>query len=204
MNGLWEWFGDNGGQVSALATVITAAAALAALAASRNESKERTKAQVIAYFDFARHSDETIELIVENIGGTTARDVYLTFDPPFKSAEDYLNSDAAGAIAARYLAPIEVLAPGQALRNPWWGASYPGNGEAVNRYSAPDEVEIKIKFDDGVFQLRRLLQVRERSSTFCISVLPMIVQQNVTSTSSVKGRMKQITEELKGIKDALK
>ena len=119
MSEFWKWVNTNAAAVSATAAVVTAFIAVVAIRATASDSRRRTRPYVIVDLRPDQdHPSGTMDLIVENVGQSAARDLAIEFLPPLAIASDK-SENLLWFIGERYRTPIPLLAPGQHLANTW-------------------------------------------------------------------------------------
>lgn len=102
----------------ALAIIVTAIYAKGSLAATRDDSRARTRPVIVAELHRELLSHGTILLALRNFGASVATDVSVTFDPPPPSdIESLPMSDMWGWIYRRFQLPITTWSPGWATSN---------------------------------------------------------------------------------------
>lgn len=183
------WMNDNGAAVSALATVATALVAIFALSHTARDSRERTRAVVIAEFRKAKNSTSTIDLVVRNAGQSVARDVVVKFDP-----EPVLPDDgrvyATKWLLQRYRQTIPTLAPGQELANIWHSADSAG----MNDEPTADQVRVTISY--------RRSRLRRYSEVFPLDVDLIRMMTFAEDSTSMPGRVTSIAKSLEALSKA--
>lgn len=119
MSEFWNWVNTNAATVSATAAVVTATVAVFAILATVLDSGRRTRPYVIVDLRPDHdHPSGTMNLIIENVGQSAARDLVLEFLPPLAISEDK-SENLLWFVGERYRAPVPLLAPGQQLANTW-------------------------------------------------------------------------------------
>ncbi|CAN5196282.1 hypothetical protein BH09ACT5_BH09ACT5_05960 [soil metagenome] len=116
---VWTWLNGNAAGVSALAAVFTAIIAIIAIRSSAADSRRRSRPYVIVSLLADPHTKAGVmNLVVENIGQSAARDVEVTFEPALPIPENKTGS-LIWYVIQRYQAPVPLLAPNQSLTNAW-------------------------------------------------------------------------------------
>lgn len=176
--------------ISAFAAIVTAIIAVVALASTARDSRDRSRPLVMALFRESQHSDSSFELVVRNYGTSAARDLTVTFDPPFD--DEQRADDLTGVLAERYGKSIPLLPPGSELTNIWWsGTSAGGGNELVNHLRTPDEVKVSVSYKGNRWRRYR--------DTFTLHVDTIKLKTSSVSSTSMLGRAKTIAESLKSI-----
>lgn len=143
-----EWAAIFAG-LSTLAAIITAIIAAWSLAGSRRDSEDRTRPLVIATLKPGPTMSHGVNyLTIENAGQSVARGVAVAFDPPlpdYEFTEDGQKAVVAPFLRRRYGSKIEMLAPGQSLRNVY---SYHSVGTDGNVEPVPDEFIVTVRYTD--------------------------------------------------------
>lgn len=104
----------------AVAIILTALYAKQTLAATRSDSRARTRPALVAYLERELLSHGVILLILKNFGASAATDVRVTFDPPAPSPADVAalpDSDMTKWLFQRFEAAVPVWAPGWSTSN---------------------------------------------------------------------------------------
>ncbi|XKH54436.1 hypothetical protein LG284_05450 [Citricoccus nitrophenolicus] len=188
---VWDWFGQNDGQLALLATVATAIVAMGALLHAKQDSIERSRPVVVASLELAPENDTAIQLVVRNYGQTPARDVRIRFDRNLEAVER--PGDGARRITERYSTPIGTLGPGQVLRNSWWtGVAAPGERQLVNLHGTPDSACVTVQYADLAEPSRFWRRSRRYADTFPIDVRDLMLEQGSVSSTSLRGRLGQL------------
>lgn len=113
-----SWFFEHSSALAGLggmATIVAAIVAVFTLMRAGLDSASRTRPYVVVEFDVPEYRYKRIDLVVRNTGPTAARDLGVTFDPPFEESEDL--SRLGSFVAQRYRDRLPVLGPGQVLRS---------------------------------------------------------------------------------------
>ena len=119
MSEFWTWVNTNAAAVSATAAVVTAFIAVLAIRATASDSRRRTRPYVIVDLRPDQdHPSGTMDLIIENVGQSAARDLVIEFLPPLAISDDK-SENLLWWVGERYKAPVPLLAPGQQLTNTW-------------------------------------------------------------------------------------
>lgn len=141
-----DWVNHYGSGLSAVATLLTAAIAIVAIARSTADSRARSQPQVLAEFRIARDADTTIDLVLRNAGPTPARRLQVRFDPPLV-VPDTGRTWATEVLVERYDTVIPTLGPGQELTNIWWSGGMNGAAaELVNQEPTPDSTTVEVRY----------------------------------------------------------
>ncbi|WP_146751997.1 hypothetical protein [Microbacterium sp. SMR1] len=182
--------------ISAFAAIITAVIAVVALASTARDSRERSRPLVMALFREAEHSDSSFEFVVRNYGTSAARDLTVTFDPPF--SEEQRQDGLTDTLAKRYDRATPILPPGSELTNVWWagGVTTTSHNELVNHMKTPDEVTVSVSYKGNRW--------RRYSDTFTLHVDAIKLTTTSVSSTSMPGRMKTLAESAKKIADELR
>ena len=119
MSEFWKWVNANAAAVSATAAVVTALVAVVAIRATASDSRRRARPYVIVDLRPDQdHPSGTMDLIIENVGQSAARNLAITFVPPLVISEEK-SENLLWWIGERYKTPVPLLAPGQQLANTW-------------------------------------------------------------------------------------
>lgn len=103
---------------SALLTLLAVAVAVRTLNASRDDSRERSRAFVVPELRRELLSQGTINMRIRNVGPTSARDVEVQFDPPPPAELEELPDDNMWKWVYRaYAKKIDTWPPGWTLSN---------------------------------------------------------------------------------------
>jgi len=187
---LWKWINDSGSGIGAVAGVAAAVIAIWGIVKATRDNRARSQPAMSVELRLAEDSDSTVDLVVRNIGPTTARDVTITFDPPIvipPTGGPY----SAPAIVQRYRDPIPAIAPGVELRNIWW-AGRPGSGnKMINGEPTPDNFTVSVSY--------RGLGKGTLSDEFPLRVEVMTLTTYSVSSTSLKGMVKLMTQSLSKI-----
>lgn len=187
--GFWGWMGSQSLPLSALAAIVTAVIAVIALNRTSRDSHDRSRPVVLAYFRAAEQNDRAFDFVVRNYGPSAARDVALTFDPPFN--DEQRKDRMTEIVAQRWDKSMPLLPPGAEIKNLWWSTRPgPGGGEvgAHNALETPDEVTVTITYcGSGKDQYTETIPLDGRW---------MKLDSSSVSSDSTRGRMKQIAEAL--------
>jgi len=176
--------------VSAAAAAATAVIAVVAIIMTTRDNRSRTRPVVMALFREAKDNDTAFELVIRNYGASKASDLDVRFDSPFGDSDgaERLTS----AIRTRYEKRIPCLAPGGELTNLWWmGIAGGSDGVLVNKLETPDKVRVTVSYKGN----RRC----RYSDTYDLDSGPMLLTTSSISSTSLRGRLKTITEALSGI-----
>ena len=102
----------------AVAIIITAVIAKRTLAATREDSRARTRPVIVAELRRELLSHGTTLLVLKNLGASVAKDVVVTFDPPPpKDFESLPNDNMMKWIYERYATPVTTWAPEWTVSN---------------------------------------------------------------------------------------
>jgi hypothetical protein len=129
------------GALAAIATVVTALIAWRALTATASDSRERSRPVVYAWFRVADHNDRAFDFAVRNYGQSAARDVKVTFDPPF--SVEQRRERLAEIVAERWDKTMPFLPPGAEIKNLWWSSLSPSAEEKGARNALNTKREIR-------------------------------------------------------------
>lgn len=185
-NGLWSWIVANGPGVSASVTCVTCLVAVITLVRASRDSRVRSRPTLFAEFRQEPDSESAYSLIIRNAGPSVARDVRVTFDPPVEQAPG--SSPEKDRIIKRFSRSIPAMAPGQELRSLW--ATYGIQGEKKgNLIPTPDDVTVTITYHGSTRH--------EYQDSFPLMAETITLDTFVTSSASVKGRLKTLAEESK-------
>lgn len=113
-----SWFSEHSAAlqgIGGLAAIAAAVVAVFTLLRAGLDSASRTRPYVVVELDLPEYRYKRLDLVVRNAGPTAARDVSITFDPPFETSKR--QSRLAPYVAERYAEPLPVLGPGQELRS---------------------------------------------------------------------------------------
>lgn len=121
----WIALGSIAGAVTALATaamavaiIVTAVFAKGTLAATRDDSRARTRPVIVAELRRELLSHGTTLLVLKNLGASVGKDVAITFDPPAPDGFEKLpNDNMMKWIYERYATPVSTWAPGWTVSN---------------------------------------------------------------------------------------
>ncbi|MEQ4518503.1 hypothetical protein ABLI39_03955 [Pseudarthrobacter sp. B907] len=196
LQGFWLWLIDSSPALGVLVAAGSAIIALRAILQAAKDSDHRTRPVVAAEFQLSRESDSSMDLVIRNYGLSMARDLSVTFDRPVTSTSGD-GEDKGGGIAIRNRyegRTFSVLSPGQEFRNTWWlGTSRAGHDRLVNHHDTPDEVIVTVAYSD--------LKGKRYSDPFTLHVDSFLFASSAVSSTSVRGRLGQISSALLGVKD---
>ncbi|HEY4226029.1 MAG TPA: hypothetical protein VGM70_09465 [Pseudolysinimonas sp.] len=136
---------------------------------------------MLALFRIAEHNDTAFDFVVRNYGQSAARNVKVTFDPPF--GPDERQHRLTEILAQRYDDVIPLLPPSVEVPNLWWSGP-----PMTNTLKTPNKVRVTITYKGN-----RLRSYKE--------IIPLDAEwmkrgtYSVSSTST-PGRMKTISEAL--------
>lgn len=175
--------------LTTIVAFITAILAVAALRSAARDSRERSRPLVLARFRESENSDSSYELVIGNSGQTAARDLVVTFDPPFTEAA--LGDALVKLIADRYESPLGALPPGGELTNVWWSGSLQGGRALENHIATPDDVKVSVSYKGNRWRRYR--------DTFALEAKLMKTKTYSVSSTSMIGMTKAIRDSLKTI-----
>lgn len=198
LGGVWNWLIYSSPFLAVLVAVASASIALRAILQAAKDSDHRTRPVVAAEFQLSRESDSSMDLVIRNYGLSMARNLDVAFDRPVTSAISPESGGGGVAIRNRYEGrTFSVLSPGQELRNTWWlGTSRQGFDRLVNYHDTPDEVVVTVSYSD--------LNGKRYSDPFSLHVDSFLFASEAVSSTSVKGRLGQISSALQGVRDSSK
>lgn len=107
----WEWVGSQQAVLVTLATVITAIIAIFALRSTANDSRERSRAIVLAFFRKSPHNESAFDLVLHNYGNSAASEIDVKFEPQF--GEEQRKDHMIEALAQRYDKRVPLMPPGR-------------------------------------------------------------------------------------------
>lgn len=195
-----NWLNDNGTGISATMAILTALVAIFGIVRTTKDSRERTRPVVAAWLREPPDSDQSIELVIGNIGSTIARKVRVTVDPQIDPG--LAKSDRVVAILSRRFArTVEMLGPGQELTNIWWSNHHTGSGPVQNLHKLPGRFAVILKYEG---QPRRLLPTRKFADRMELDTADIADKTYATSSNSIPGRMKSYDNSLVAIANSLK
>lgn len=129
--------------VAGVAAVVAAIVAIVTLLQLRRDSHDRARPVIIARFEWPPLSHSQT-LVIENVGGSAARDVQVTFEPdPLIIEGDPREPRLAKYLVDRYAKPIKLLAVGERLSNVYYSDQGKENVEPL-----PNEVRVKLTYSD--------------------------------------------------------
>jgi hypothetical protein len=165
-----------------------------AIESARRDSRDRTRPYVIADMGIAPGS-QSVMLRVRNVGQSVARNVSVTFTPDLPGPESADPGVLTPSLRRRYLRPVTMIAPGQALSNVWWtGQSVPGSQEMINAEPLPDGVTVVVAYVDD--------RGTTYSDMFALSAETMYLEGVSVSSTSIRGRLESIARETRRIADS--
>ncbi len=193
-----------GTSVGAVAAVGAAAFAGWGIQRSTNDNRARSQPFMTAEFATSEHSDDTIRMLIRNVGQTPARNVRVSFDPPIPEGE---KSSHAWVLHERYDTSIPMLAPGQQFGNSWWLSDFSlEDPSSRNVHELPNEVKVSISYtgiggeefsDDFELNARLiLLEGRAVSSTSMLGRMEMIAKSNRDAAQTIKTALPRIVRAL--------
>jgi len=171
--------------VGGISTAATGLVAIWALKASRDDSRERTRPVVIAEYRLPAYAWKRVDFVVRNVGGSVARDITVTFNPPLDPPTP--NQDMRQFVIDRYAVPITTLGPGQELSNVVW-VNYPHDPE---KDDMPADVVVKIRY--------RRSRRRWYEDEFRLQTGVFLSHTESRSSEAPEGRLKEIRDVLKAI-----
>lgn len=149
---------------------------------------------MVAEFRGAEHDNNTIDLVVRNVGPSVARDVRVGFDPAITLPDD-TSQLVTPFLVQRYDEAIPSVGPGQELKNVWFsGRPESGQQEMVNVEPTPDSVTIRISYR-GVGR-----KVYHEEFPLHVNIVKMTTYS--TSTDSTRGRIDSIHRSLKSLAES--
>lgn len=123
----WIAVGSIAGVITAFFTALMAIAIVASafvakrtLAASKEDSRARTRPVLAAYFEHEVLTHGTILLVIKNFGPSSATNVRVAFDPPDEAADELASlpdNDVNDQLHQRFSEPVAVWAPGWSTTN---------------------------------------------------------------------------------------
>lgn len=141
LSNFWDWANQNGGGITAVATVALVLATLATLWLAGADSRRRSRPMVSANFVFGPNSSSVVLFRLKNYGPSRAVEVDVRFTPPIKVDE------STEVIRSRYANPIGVLNPGETYDNSWFIPNYSNSdGPTTNHYAHPDKVRVSVTY----------------------------------------------------------
>lgn len=126
--------------VGGIAAAATALVAIGTLLAASRDSKERTRPVIVVEYRIPPFPYMTLELVVRNVGASTARNIRVAFDPPLPDTGR--QASFAPFVTRRYSQPITVLGPGQELSN----AVHIDEVNPSN-CDVPDDMNVSVEYD---------------------------------------------------------
>jgi hypothetical protein len=177
-----DWNAVDWTAVGGIAAAATALVAIGALLAASRDSRERTRPVVVAEYRVPPFGFKTLELVVRNVGASTARNIRVTFDPPLPDTGR--NNSLTPFVIRRYAQPITVLGPGQELTN-----AVHVDEDDPSDTDVPDDMTVRVEYD------RRWW--RKYKDTFRLQTSVYITHTYTTSSDSPEGRLKEIRDQLK-------
>lgn len=183
-HGLWGWIVGNGSGISASVATITAIVATVTLIRAGRDSRARSRPSVVAEFQIEPDSDSAYSLVIRNVGPSLARDLRVTSDPPL--AADPVPKSADDRLVRRFGRVIPTLAPGQALRSLWALHAIKEGGKG-NIMATPEDVTVTVTY--------RGTGRKVFTDQFDLIGESITLGTAVTSSTSIKGRLKTLAEE---------
>ena len=174
--------------VGGISTAATAVVAIWAIAAAKNDSRDRSRPVMVAEYRNVPYGHKTLEFVVRNAGASVARDITVSFDPDLGSPTP--RQVIRPFLARRYADAIPVLAPGQELTN-----TIHVDQEDQDETDLPFEVTVRIRY--------RRSRWRWYTDEFPLRTAVHTLRTWTTSTDSPDGRLKSIKEALEGSRRAL-
>lgn len=133
----------------AIGTMLTLAVAVAAagfafwqVREARNTRRDQSQPQVVV--DFGLHLSFMVELVISNIGTTTARNVKLDFDPPLASTIEETTADFRFLSSPIFTDDIPTLPPGKEYH-----ILFENGNTRRNREDLPASYEATVTFADN-------------------------------------------------------
>ncbi|GAA1223317.1 hypothetical protein [Rhodoglobus aureus] len=205
---VWEWVGAQQSVIVALAAVVTAAIAIFALRSTANDSRERSRPIVLAYFRLSPHNDSAFDLVVRNFGTSAASDIVVKSDPPFGPTES--NDRMVNALEERYEKPVPLLPPGSEITNVWWALDFTApNKSGKNRYSTPDEAVMTITYKGNRFRRYKgrikldTNWMKGSTSTVSSDSRPGLEKQNTEALKKIAAEVRSARMHLRDITDVM-
>lgn len=205
----WEWVGDQQAVLVALATVITAAIAIFALRSTANDSRERSRPIVLAFFRLAPNNDKAFDLVVRNYGTSAATDIDVRFDPPF--GEEERKDHMVQALAERYDKRVPLMPPDSEITNVWWALDFTApDRSGKNRYPTPDEALMTISYKGS--RIRRYKEkikldtnwMKGDTTTVSSDSRPGIAKQNADSLKKIAAEARSVRFFLRDTTEVMK
>ncbi|MEV8177208.1 hypothetical protein AB0O99_04070 [Cellulosimicrobium funkei] len=172
--------------VGGIATAATAVVAIWAIAAAKNDSRDRSRPVMVAEYRTFPFAYQALEFVIRNAGASVARDVTVSFDPPLAPGGYF----ARKFIIRRYATTIAVLAPGQELVNAVRVEDAPGKPRDL-----PADLTVTIRY--------RRSRWRWYTDKYRLDAQVMTDDSRQLSSESTEGRLKQIRESLDRIASQL-
>lgn len=183
-----EWFIENAAALAGLgglATVIAAVVAVATLMRAGLDSASRTRPYVVVEYRVPEFAYKRMTLVVRNAGPTAARDLVVTFDPPFVEHDD--RARLASYVARRYAQPLSVLAPGQELTS-----IVIADLDDEARSDIPETLRVSVRYRAPWWR-------RDYRDSFVLQRVVYAEQVFSRSSDSVEGRLKALLDVAKKI-----
>jgi len=172
--------------IGGIATAATAVVAIWAIAAAKNDSRDRSRPVMVAEYRTFPFAHAALEFVIRNAGASVARDVTVTFDPPLEPGGHFARS----YMIRRYAEQIAVIAPGQELVNAVRIIEEPGKPMDL-----PEDLTVTIRY--------RRSRWRWYEEVYRLKVGVMGEDSRQRSSESTEGRLKQIRESLDRISTQL-
>lgn len=182
--------------IAAFGSAGSAIAAIIGISMTVRTNRKRAQPVLIAELAITPHDDQSQQLVIRNVGPTTARNVQVSFDPSLPSDSKL---DFAESVRLRYEDPIPCLAPGQSLTNVWWGPDENVPEEVrhkSNEHGLPTRFKVKIVYN-GISRLFRI------KSEFVLDTATLNFTSSVISTRSLLGTVQKVPEKLDSIAKAI-
>ncbi|MFJ1510941.1 hypothetical protein [Cellulosimicrobium funkei] len=174
--------------VGGISTAATAVVAIWAIAAAKNDSRDRSRPVVVAEYRVPPHGHFALIFVVRNAGASVARDITVTFDPELGTPTD--GQKIRPFLIERYEDPIPVLAPGQELTN-----SVHVDDKSQYETDLPFEVTVRIRY--------RRSRWRWYEDEYPLKSAVHTKETRLESSGSPAGQLKSIREALEGSRRAL-
>ncbi|WP_146604995.1 hypothetical protein [Jiangella anatolica] len=178
----WDWNAVDWTAVGGISAAATALVAIGALLAASRDSRERTRPVIVVEYRVPPFAFNRLDLVVRNVGASTARNIRVTFDPPLSD----MGRDGilARSVIHRYAQPITVLGPGQELTN-----SVQVDENDPSDCDVPDDMVVRVEYD------RRWR--RNYKDTFRLQTSAYFDHTSTRSSDAPEGRLKEIGDQLK-------
>ncbi|NMF29608.1 hypothetical protein [Cellulosimicrobium aquatile] len=165
--------------VGGIATAATAVVAIWAIAAAKNDSRDRSRPVMVAEYRTFPFAYQALEFVIRNAGASVARDVAVTFDPPLEPGGYFARS----YMIRRYAEQIAVVAPGQELVNAVRVVEQPGKPMDL-----PEDLTVTIRY--------RRSRWRRYEDVYRLRMSVMGEDSRQKSSETAEGRLQQIRESL--------